>query len=206
MSKTQAEWYLTLRSWVPEWFFEREDSNVALFQAIAKILEEAQIDVVTQQAQTFILEATNPWLDLHGDERSVKRLSGELDHQYAIRIRLKSIISQMSKPSIQALVNALLIKGICSIREDFEGSIFVDRDEFVNRGSIVIEPIHNTFTILVDKQIRDPYSFVDREHFVDREDFVGNSESSEYVFDLILNAVNENKALGTFYRIIERLA
>lgn len=206
MSKTQAEWYLTLRSWVPEWFFEREDSNVALFQAIAKILEEAQIDVVTQQAQTFILDATNPWLDLHGDERSVKRLSGELDPQYAIRIRLKSIISQMSKPSIQALVNALLIKGICSIREDFEGSIFVDRDEFVNRGSIVIEPIHNTFTILVDKQIRDPYSFVDREHFVDREDFVGNSESSEYVFDLILNAVNENKALGTFYRIIERLA
>lgn len=205
MAKTQVEWYQTLRSWVPEWFFEQESSNVALFQAIAKILEESQLDVEDQQEQTFILKATAPYLDLHGYERTVSRLSGELDPQYAIRIRLKSLISQLSKPAIKALVDALLIKGQCSIREDFEGSIFVDRNEFVNRGSIVIEPIDNTFTILVDKQMRDPYSFVDREHFVDREDFVGSSESSEYVFDLILNAVNENKALGVFYRIIERL-
>lgn len=205
MAKTQAEWYASLRSWVPEWFFEQENSNVAVFQGIAKILEASQLDVEDQKMQTFILEAVAPYLDLHGFERTVVRSPGEFDPQYAIRIRLKSLVSQLSKPAILALVNALLIKGVASIREDFEGSIFVDREEFVNRGSIVIEPIDNTFTILVDKQIRDPYSFVDREHFVDREDFVGNSESSEYIFDLILNAVNENKALGVFYRIIERL-
>jgi hypothetical protein len=206
MAKTQAEWFSSLKSWVPEWFFEREDSNVAVFQSIAKILEASQLDVEDQQMQTFILEAVSPYLDLHGSERSVTRLSGEFDPQYAIRIRLKSLVSQLSKPSILALVNALLIKGVASIREDFEGSVFVDREEFVNRGAIVIEPIDNTFTILVDKQIRDPYSFANRENFVDRSDFVGNSESSEYVFDLILNAVNENKALGVFYRIIERIA
>lgn len=204
MAKTQAEWYSTLRSWVPEWFFEQENSNVAVFQSLAKILEASQLDVEDQKMQTFILEATAPYLDLHGYERNVSRSLGEFDPQYALRIRLKSLVSQLSKPSILALVNSLLIRGVASIREDFQGSVFCDREEFVNRGSIIIEPIDNTFTILVDKQIRGPHSFVDREHFVDRQDFVGNSESSEYIFDLILNAVNENKALGVVYRIIER--
>lgn len=205
MAKTQADWFSTLKSWVPEWFFEKEENNVALIQSMAKVLSEAQVDVDETMAQTFIMQAQAPYLDLHGYERSVDRLSGELDPQYAIRIRLKSIISQLSKPSILAIVNSLLIKGQASIREDFEGSIFVDREEFANRGAIVVLPIDNTFTILVDKQIRDPYSFVDREYFADREAIVGNSESSDFVFDLILNAVNENKALGVFYRIIERV-
>lgn len=205
MSKTQSEWFSTLKLWVPEWFFLAEENNVAIFQGIAKILSESEIDVDASKAQTFILEALNPYLDLHGFERSVPRLTGEFDAQYSLRIRVQSLISQLSKPSIAAIVNSLLIKGVCSIREDFEGSIFVDREEFVNRGAIVIEPLDNTFTILVDKQLRGPHSFVDREYFADRLDFVGDAESSEYVFDLILNAVNENKAFGAFYRIIERI-
>lgn len=205
MSKSKAQWFSTLKSWVPEWFFETEKSNVAIMQGIAKTLEAAELDIDEQKMQTMILEATSPYLDLHGYERNVTRLSGEFDAQYALRIRLKSLVSQLSRPSIIALTNALLIRGVSSIREDFSGSVFVNREEFVNRGAIVIEPIDNTFTLLVDKQIRGPHSFVDRGFFSDRIDFVGNSQSSEYVFELILNAVNENKALGTFYRIIERL-
>lgn len=205
MAKSQSQWYQTLKSWVPEWFFELEESNVAIMQGIAKILEAAEIDLDDQKMQTMILESASPYLDLHGYERNVSRLSGEFDAQYALRIRLKSLVSQLSKPSILSLVNALLIRGVATMREDFSGSVFTDRDEYVGRGTIVIEPIDNTFTLLVDKQIRGPHSFVDREFFSDRSDFVGNSESSEYVFELILNAVNENKALGTFYRIIERL-
>jgi hypothetical protein len=205
MAKTQAQWFSTLKSWVPEWFFLTDGANVAILQGIAKTLEASGLDLDEQKMQTYILESAAPYLDLHGFERTVERISGEFDAQYALRIRLKSLVSQLSKPSIISLVNALLIRGVASIREDFSGSIFVDRDEYINRGSIVIEPIHNTFTLLVDKQIRGPHSFVDREYFSDRSDFVGNSESSEYVFELILNAVNQNKALGVFYRIIERL-
>lgn len=205
MLKTQAEWFKTLKSWVPEWFFIEDKSNVAVMQAMALVLASCGDDVDDLKMQTMILEATSPYLDLHGYERSVPRIEGEFDSQYRVRIQLKSLVSQISKPSILALVNALLIRGVASIREDFSGSVFVDREEFVNRGAIVIEPIHNTFSLLVDKQIRAPESFVDRENFSDRENFVGDSNSSEYVFQLILNAVNDNKALGTFYRIIERL-
>jgi len=206
MAKSQAQWFNTLKSWVPEWFFGQNGSNVAIFQAIAKILNESEIDLDEQMMKTFILQSSDTYLDLHGYERTVVRLSSELDPPYAIRIRIKSLISQLSKPDLLAIVNSLLIKGYATIREDFEGSIFCDREEFSNRGAIVIEPIENTFTVLVDKQIRDPYSFVDREYFSDRLAFVSNSESSDFVFELILNAVNDNKAFGTLFRIIERLS
>lgn len=205
MAKTQEQWFQTLKSWVPEWFFEKEVYSVALYQAIAKLLEQAQLDVEEQQKQTFILKGSGSNLDLHGYERTVPRLGAELDPQYALRIRIKSLISQLSKVDLLAIVNSLIIRGTATIREDFEGSIFVDRSEYANRGAIVIEPIDNTFTVLVDKQIRDPYAFVEREFFSDREAFVSNSESSDYVFELILNAVNDNKAFGTLFRIIERL-
>lgn len=204
-AKTQAQWFSTLKSWVPEWFFTQDKINTAIMQAVAKVLSECQADVENQQMQTFILKAGMPWLDLHGNERSVERMTGELDPQYALRVRVKSLLSQLSRPAILKIVNDLLIQGYATMREDFEGSIFCDRSEFVNRGAIVIQPIENTYTILVDKQIRDPYSFVDREFFADREAFVSDSESSSYIFDLILSSVNENKAFGTLYRIIERI-
>lgn len=205
MAKTQAQWFEQLKAWVPEWFFEKEENNVAIMQALARILAESEADVADQKKQTFILESDSPYLDLHGFERSVTRLIGELNPPYAKRVRLKSLVSQLSKPSLLTIINGLLIKGVASIREDFSGSIFSDRDEFCNRGSIIIEPIENTFSILVDKQIRDPYSFADREFFCDRESFVGDADSDEGIFELIAAAVNENKAFGALYRIIERM-
>ena len=205
MAKTQAQWFEQLKGWVPEWFFEKEKNNIAILQALAKILSIAEDDVNFQKIQTFILQADSPFLDLHGFERAVTRLVGELNPPYAKRIRLKSLVSQLSKPSLLLIINDLLIKGVASMREDFSGSIFTDRDEFCNRGSIIIDPIENTFSILVDKQIRDPYSFADREFFCDRSNFVGDADSDESVFELIVAAVSENKAFGTLYRIIERM-
>lgn len=205
MAKTQAQWFEQLKSWVPEWFFEKEENNVAIMQALARILSESEADVADQKMQTYILEAGSPYLDLHGFERAVTRLIGELNPPYAKRIRLKSLVSQLSKPSLLSIINGLLIKGVASIREDFSGSIFSDREEFCNRGSIIIDPIENTFSILVDKQIRDPYSFADREFFCDRNNFVGDADSDDSVFELIVAAVSENKAFGALYRIIERM-
>ena len=205
MAKTQAEWYEALKTWVPQWFFEREIYSQAVLQALAKVLSLMSDDVEDTFKQTFIDDAVGAYLDLLGDERNVARLAGELDAQYAVRIKTKSLISQMSKPSLLAIINQLLIAGVAQIREDWEGGVFFNRESFFNRAEIVIQPIENTFTVVVDKQVHEPYSFFNREHFVSRGDFYGTGISSDYVFQLILNAVNDNKAFGTLYRIFERL-
>lgn len=205
MALTKDQWYQKLRSWVPSWVFEDESSNVALFMGMAKLLEALQDDVDNLKAQTFIDEATAPYLDLLGNERSVARVSGELNPSYRVRIKTKSLKSQVSVPDLASIVNQMLIRGVCAIKEDFQGSVFLDRESFLNRGEIILTPIHNTFSIVVDKQIHEPFSFVDREYFADSEDFVGAADSNEKIFELIVEAVNENKAFGTLYRIVERI-
>ncbi len=205
MAKTQDQWFESLKSWVPQWFFEREIYSYALFQAMAKILADLSDDVEDSTMQTFIDEATGAYLDLLGSERGCERLTGEFDAQYAVRIKNKSLVSQLSKPSLLSIINQLLIAGDAAIKEDWQGGVFYNRECFTNRGEIVLDPIDNTFTIVVDKQVHEPYAFFDREHFMDREDFTSTNLSSDYVFQLILNAVNDNKAFGVLYRIFERI-
>ena len=205
MAKTQDQWFNTLKSWVPQWFFEREIYSYALFQALAKLLTQLSEDVEDSVRQTFIDEAVGAYLDLLGDERGCVRITGEFDAQYAVRIKNKSLVNQSSKPALLAIINQLLIAGEAAVKEDWQGGVFYDRDSYYNRAEIVLDPIDNAFTIVVDKQVHEPYSFYDREYFHDRNAFTGTDLSSDYVFQLILNAVNDNKAFGVLYRIFERI-
>lgn len=205
MAKTKDEWYSILKSWVPEWFFQKEIYSGAVFKAIAQTLRTLELDNDEIAAQTFVTRAAGSYLDLLGSERGVYRISNELDAQYSIRIQNKSLVSQISKPQIKALVDQLIIQGVCQIKEDFEGGVFASRGAYANRAEIIISPLDNTFNIVVDKQLHDPYSFANRSAFAGRRNFVGTIRSSDYVFQLISSAVTDNKALGVFYRILERL-
>lgn len=201
--RTQAEWLLVLRKMLPGWFFNEEDNQLAHMQGAAAVLSTFEEQLDEHIRETFISQSTGDFLDAHGEERSVARLAGEMDAQYSIRVR--NIRNQSNVPDIRSIVDSLLIAGTSTIVEDFDAALFMDRDVYMNRGALLISAIYNTFSIVVDKQLHPPYSFMDREYFGDREDFMGTSESSDYVFQLILEAVNNAKALGTAYRIIERL-
>jgi hypothetical protein len=206
MAKTQNEWFETLKGWVPEWFWEEQRYNVAVIQGIAKALSLLEQDTLEIQSWTFLDQARGGNLELHGSERGVARASGERDSTYRVRVRSQSLKSQCSFVDLLSLVNQFLIKGPATIPEDKDGGVFFNSGTHFNRGDIVLEPIENTFTISVDRQLHDPYSFFGREYFMNREDCMGTTESDEQVFQRILVAVNENKAFGTFYRIIERVA
>ena len=200
---TQAQWYERLKGWVPAWWFEEEENNEAVFQAIAAVC--AKLDSVGLQhvTQTFICQAEAGYLDEHGAERNTPRFAGELDVQY--RIRVKNIINSSNCPAIKGIVDALLDVGEATIVEDFDSAIFLNSEEFYNRGSILVTEIMNTFSIIVDNQVHAPYSFYTREYFYGREHFIGTNESSLELFQLIVEAVNRAKALGTLYRVIERV-
>lgn len=199
---TQEQWFNKLRSFVPAWFFELEDNNVAIFQGIAKLLEAIDGVADDHQAQTFILQSEQAFTDEHGFERNLTRLTNEIDLLFAERIR--NISNTTACQTLQEVVDALLPVGSAVIVEDFNSDVFVSREQFLNRGEILIEDLYNGFSIVVDSQIHAPYSFASREFFLDREDFMGTNESSSELFELIIDAINRSKALGTAYRVIEK--
>ncbi len=201
---TQEEWYQKLRGFLPAWFFEEEGYQNAHLYAFALLLQTMEEDLGAHFDETFILEAVEAFLDAHGEERGVIRAPGEFDDQYDIEVQ--NLTNHSNLPDIKIIVDKLLMVGECDIIEDYKSTIYLNREQFLSRGEIMIDEIYNAFSILVDKQIHAPYSFNDREEgFCDREDYVGMANSSDYVFNLIQSSVDRVKAAGTFYRIIERL-
>jgi hypothetical protein len=203
MAVSKEQWLERLRSFLPVWFFEEEGYQLAHFEGVAKVLEQLSIDLDEHFAETFILSSTTDTLDDHGDERSLSRFTNEFDPSY--RFRVQNIANQSNCPAIKSLVDKLLIAGECTIIEDFNATVFLNREHYLNRGDILIEAIYNAFSIIVDRQLHTPYSFANRLFFADRENYVGQADSSQFVFDLIVEAVNKVKAAGTVYRVIELL-
>lgn len=203
MTVLQEKWFNKIKSWIPTWFYEDRKLETAYLKALAKILASAQIDMEDQAAMTFIDTSVAGFLELHGNERGIERNAGEFDPSYRIRIR-NALTSNADKSSLKRLVDTILINGKCAIIEDFENDLFFNRSTFFNRGYIVAEKIVNTFSVVVDNQVHAPYSFMNRENFMNRSDFIGQQESSIDLFNLIVKILNDNKALGTFFRVIER--
>lgn len=203
MALTQDQWFNKLKRLVPSWVFEKNVENVAIFKGLAKVLEQSQLDAEQHISETFIDQATAEYVELQGEERSISRYDGENLSSY--RERVKRIVSNTNLPAIKSLVDALLIRGESTIIEHEEviGN-FYNRDSYLNRNIIDFDVLYNAFTILIDFQIPEPTSFLNREAFLNREFLNGSSVSSDSVFANIIRAVNENKAFGVVYRLIER--
>jgi len=203
MAKTKDEWYLALKGWLPQWWFEQTENQEAVLYGMAAVLRELEVSMDEHTAETYICQAESGYLGEHGNERNLEREPGELDPSFAERI--KNITNTTNCPAIKGIVDALLEVGEATVVEDYESTAFYSREDFFNRGEVLIDAIYNTFSIIVDRQVHDPYSFYDREYFYGREDFIGTNESDIELFRLIVSAVNKNKALGTLYRVIERV-
>lgn len=202
---SQSEWYAKLKAFLPNWFWESEEITKAHFEALAGLLEAVQQDVADHVDGTFITRATGEYLDAHGGERRVTRLPGEVDPQYSSRVQ--NLFNQSNVPDIKAFVDEVLVNGEARLQEDFESVIFADRSWFCNRAAVFTDkPYHNTFSVVVNKQVHEAFSFTSREYFLDREEsFLSTSESLDFVFELIVQIVDDLKAFGTFYRVIELL-
>ncbi len=198
---TKSQWKAKLNSFYPRWFFHTEENQDAFIEGVAAIFNQLDQDVSDHIDETFIQTSNDYYLDAHGGERKLERISGELDTQY--RLRVRNMGNKTSKATIKEIVDSFLYTGESTILEDWNPTNYVNREAFVDRGTVIIDSIHNAFTILIDNQSHDPYFFVDREYFVDRSNYVGVSIPDEYLFNIISAAVDDAKALGTLYRIIE---
>jgi hypothetical protein len=200
MALTQAQWYQKLRGFLPAWWFEQENHQDAVLQGMSAIFAELDVEADNHFNETFITRSTAPVIDAHGAERNVTRLSGELDQPLSQRIRY--ILNQSNPNAIATLVNSLLVRGTCTVREHATDRIFCG-GSFLNRHEVFTDEFYNVFSIVVDKQVHDPYSFLSRGNFASRGDFVGSNESSLAQFQAIVEAVNKAKAFGVLYRVTE---
>jgi hypothetical protein len=203
MALSKEQWFQKLKGWVPTWFFESPVNQQAKFYAIAQLLATLQEEMETHKTETFIAQASAPQLDLHGAERTTTRITAESNGSYQIRIR--SLANKVNKVALKEIVDSLLLVGECTILEDWEGTAFFDREDFFNRGALVLDVIHNTFTVLFDNQRPQPFAYFDREYFFDRDDYMTSLTTPTAFFDAIVQAIGDNKALGTLYRVVERL-
>lgn len=202
----QDQWYAKLKSWVPSWFFESEFYNVAVFKAVAKLLSLTQNSSDAHFTQTFILQSTGEYLDTHGEERNIPRVSpAEPDPLYAKRVQ--NIINSSNKPAIKALVDALLIVGECKIIEHMTDGIFCNRGSFLNRDEVFTDRRHyNYFSVIIPPQIPASNSYLNREMYADRGHYMGSLGPID--IDLLLAiinvSINKARAAGVFYRILEQ--
>jgi hypothetical protein len=173
---TQEKWFAKLKGFLPGWFWEKEDINVAIMGSVAKVLEVLDADREEHIDNTFITKAEGEFVDLHGDERSVERLADEDDTPYSGRIR--SLKNQSNFPAIKRAVDSILVVGECELLEEATWGPFASRGTFANRNENIFEASKNAFAVRIQP---------------------GNDS----VFPSIVAAINDAKAHGVLYRVIE---
>lgn len=202
MALTQAQWYEKIKKFVPLWYFESEYYQLAYFQALAKVLAQTQADMEEFAAATFIEQATTPYLELHGDERNVDRITDEEDSAYATRIRY--IANSSYKAALKRIIDAILIVGECEIREGWDGTNpYLSRGFYFSRDEYFNDYHYNVFTVLIEAQLHDPFAYFSRSAYLSREDYLGSDESASAVYDSLEAAIDKAKALGVMYKIVE---
>lgn len=179
---TQAQWFAKLKGWVPTWVFETEYYQVAVFQALAKLLNEADVLNYDKFAQTFITQAIGDILDQHGYERGVIRYSGELDVDYAERIR--SFTSSLDPVTLKNIVDSFLLVGECTLIEHDIDGCFLDVECFFDRRNVLTDRFYCYFTFVFDYQ--------------------GAGSGVTDQIQKAIPVVNAAKALGTLYTMTER--
>lgn len=202
MSLTTEQWYKKLKTLVPNWVFQEENHNKAVFYGMAEILSSMQKEYQDHLKETFIDTADDEFLDIHASERSVERLAFDSTSSY--RQKIKNIINNSNCPSLKSLVDGLLIRGESTIIENYSAKNFMNRGSFLNRNVIGVDVIYNAFTILIDFQAPYPSGFLNRDSFYNREFLQGSKYSLDSVFENVVSTVNKNKSFGTVYRLIER--
>jgi hypothetical protein len=202
MALTQEQWYAKIVKFVPSWWFEKYVFAPAIFQGIAAVFAQIQQDIDDAQSATFILQSPAPIVDLLGYERSVSRLPGESTPVYAPRIQ--NMFNQVNPVALLKLINDVLIQGTATIREHGNGDGLFIGQSYINRAEVFTYIYYNTFSVIIDKQVPNPNSFISRSYFLNEASYLGTNESSAVVLSLLNLILNDNQAGGTLYRLFER--
>lgn len=202
MAQTRDQWFGKLKSWLPAWFTSTPFIQEPILYALAKILSDQESDRDGLAAETYIDTADSGYLDLLGSERSVTRGTDEPDDLY--RERVRKLRNTSDPTSLKDLVDAALEIGECAILAPYRDAPFLSRGAFLGCDAVPSDIKKNFFTVMIDKQEAPATTFASRDAFSSRSSFAGTTVSLDAVYQLIQRILDENKAFGVMYRIVER--
>ena len=175
MGLTKDQWYSKLRALLPQWYWEQTGHQVAHAKGLAKILSQTQSDADDHLDETFISTASGEFLDLHGEERGIERLSGESDDTY--RERIRNISNRGNVVAIRALVDAIVTDGSGLVHEHWKDFPAFNCSSFFNRRETYMKVIRNFFSVVLDPQ-------------------------DQGIYDALVAALDDARVLGVLYQVI----
>ena len=166
-------WYLRLKSWVPAWFWEKEEVNKAHFMALAHLLWAHEQATLEKVSQTFIMQAEGRYLDHLAKEMGYTRLAGETDAE--LRDRIRSVTNDVNRPALE-----LIIQNIAGATFKFfeweTDSSFFNRGTFLDTGILTTAAKTSRFWIYIQNSVN---------------------------FEAVYNALIQSKAAGTSFVLVE---
>ena len=193
MAQTQGQWLAKISKFVPAWYFENKEANVCftvgVFNGIAAVFAQIAADVDSQQASTFILDSAAPVTDLHGDERSLPRLTSEADGAYAGRIQ-NCLFQPVGVAKLYAVIQASMNNGDPVLIENEVYGFYDDPDISENPGFLYFDDYYSRWLNLT--------KFYNWWTLITPQQTAGVDATIQAN---IVAAIEANKALGTTYDI-----
>lgn len=190
MSRSTSQIVTAIEGWIPR----NLRAARPVYAGTAAAFASAEAAVESTAEHLDIGTATGPWLDLLARGMGMRRAGLETDA--ALRERMRTPPSGVTRPSILAAVDAILAEygaGSAVMLEWFEDG-FADAETYGDHAHLV-DP-RNAFLLVVpligDAELLDTYADY---AFADSDSYAGSSGSmAPYL--AIVNAVNQLKAAG----------
>jgi hypothetical protein len=194
-AQTLQQWHDKLKKWVPGWWFQNQYNmsvavTDAVFFAAAAVFQQAEQDMLDQQAATFYTASPGPIIDLLGDERGLKRLAGQSDAAYDVSVQ-NCLFRNVGQVVIQAQINAQLNNGAAFFIENEQYGFYDDADVTQTNGIPYFDDYwtrfiprtktYNFWTAIIPLQ---------------------TAGTQATIMTNIVAAIEANKALGTSYDIL----
>jgi hypothetical protein len=199
MAQTLDQWHAKLKKWVPSWWFENKFNlsvgvTDAVFYAAAAVFQRIEQDMEDQQKSTFYTQSPAPIIDLLGDERSVPRISGELDPSYETRVQ-NSLFRNVGEVILQAQIDSQLVVTPSFLIENEQYGFYDDPDVSQANGIPYFDDYwtryldmtknYNWWTVIIPVQ-------------------TGGVDAT--IMQNIISVIEQNKAFGTTYDVLYRSA
>lgn len=184
-------------AFVPPEYCGIEPLAAGLGAALA--LAEAGGDSLREQATLELGAGT--WLTLAARGQGILRATGEPDA--TLRLRMRSVDDQLTRPVLEEMVNAIIFPDVCEILEWFDHSyldVELEREGGLWLDSERLSGGPSSFIILVPQRgWLSAGTFLDADLWLDTSFLGTESESGAYA--AIINAINRAKAAGVFWRL-----
>ena len=205
---TIEKWKNKLDSFVQKEIYANNKSFDAALTAAAVIFDDIEKILNYHINQVSIDLSERPFLLQTGLDQGENIKPNESLDDY--RNRLKNFSFSVNCNAILAIANFHLKNKNAFIVEDFNFDLFLNEDLFLNRNFIIIDPVDNTFSLIIPNQnLNSDVAFFGSD-FYNRESFLTDkAEDAGFSDDMFANMIEDiknKKALGTDYRVIERVA